>query len=89
MDRHSRTVSMKNKTMSASSGLYAITDCENLTCDELIKKSEDILNAGVSLFQYRNKDTNQQKKKELAQELLSLCQQYNTPSPTILMSTIF
>ncbi len=70
---------MKNRTMPTSSGLYAITDCENLTGDELIKKSDDILNVGVSIFQYRNKDTNQQKKKELAQKLQSLCQQYNTP----------
>ncbi len=65
--------------MPASSGLYAITDCDNLTSDELIKKSDDILNVGVSLFQYRNKESNQQKKKKLAQKLQSLCQQYNTP----------
>jgi thiamine-phosphate pyrophosphorylase len=70
---------MKNNTWPVSKGIYAVTDCENLTSDELIKKSETILNVGVSLFQYRNKDTNQQKKEELAQKLQSLCQHYNTP----------
>ncbi|HIF50843.1 MAG TPA: thiamine phosphate synthase [Thiotrichaceae bacterium] len=70
---------MTNKAIPASSGLYAITDCKNLTNDELIKKSDTILNAGVALFQYRNKEANQQKKKELAKELQLLCQQYKTP----------
>ncbi len=65
--------------MQATSGIYAITDCENLVDDELIKKSEDILKVGISLFQYRNKDTNQHKKKELAQKLQSLCHQYKVP----------
>jgi thiamine-phosphate pyrophosphorylase len=69
---------MPNKIMPLTSGIYAITDCENLSDDELIKKSEDILRVGVSLFQYRNKDTNLQKKKELAQKLQSLCHQYKT-----------
>jgi thiamine-phosphate pyrophosphorylase len=70
---------MKNKIMPASGGLYAITDCENLTNDELIKKSEDLLNVGVSFFQYRNKNASQQKKKQLALKLQSLCNEYNTP----------
>ena len=70
---------MKNNPLPVSNGIYAITDCENLTDDELIKKSEDILNVGVSFFQYRNKETNQQKKKNLAQKLQALCQRYNTP----------
>jgi thiamine-phosphate pyrophosphorylase len=70
---------MKNNTWPVSKGIYAITDCENLTSDELIKKSADILNVGVPLFQYRNKETNKQKKKELAQKLQSLCNEYKTP----------
>jgi thiamine-phosphate pyrophosphorylase len=65
--------------MLATTGIYAITDCENLTAQELIEKSEHILKIGVSLFQYRNKETNQNKKKELAQALQSLCHQYKTP----------
>jgi len=70
---------MKNKIRLNSGGIYVITDCENLTSDELIKRSDLILSVGVSLFQYRNKETNKQKKKELAQKLQLLCQQYNTP----------
>jgi len=64
--------------MPPSGGLYAITDCENLTTDELLNKSEDILNAGVSLFQYRNKEDDHNKKRELAQKLQSLCHKYKT-----------
>jgi thiamine-phosphate pyrophosphorylase len=79
MDKRNPIVSMTNKTLSASSGVYAITDCENLTNDELIKKTESILSIGVSLFQYRNKETNQKKKKDLAQKLQLLCRQYKTP----------
>jgi thiamine-phosphate pyrophosphorylase len=79
MDKHNPIVSMKNNTFPVSSGVYAITDCENLTNDELIKKTESMLNIGVSLFQYRNKETNQKKKKDLAQKLQLLCRQYKTP----------
>ena len=65
--------------MLSNRGIYAITDCANTTEQELLEKSEAILKTGISLFQYRNKTSNQQKKKELAQELQSLCHQYNTP----------
>ena len=70
---------MTNKTMPSAPGLYAITDCKNLANDEIIKKSKTILNVGVSLFQYRNKEANQQNKKKLAKELQLLCLQYRTP----------
>ena len=65
--------------MPPSGGIYAITDCENLTIDNLLEKTEDILNVGVSLFQYRNKDGDQNRKRELAQKLQSLCHKYKTP----------
>jgi len=65
--------------MPPSGGIYAITDCENHTIYNLLEKTEKILNVGVSLFQYRNKDTDQNKKKELAQKLQSLCYKYKTP----------
>ena len=65
--------------MLSDRGIYAITDCANTTEQELLGKSEAILKTGVSLFQYRNKSSNQHKKKKLAQELQSLCHQYNTP----------
>lgn len=70
---------MKNNTCPISKGIYAISDCENLTNDELIKKSEDILKEGISIFQYRNKEPNKSNKKELALNLQSLCHKYNTP----------
>lgn len=60
-------------------GVYAITDCANTTERELLEKSENILKTGVSLFQYRNKESDQHKKKKLAQEIQSLCHQYNVP----------
>jgi thiamine-phosphate pyrophosphorylase len=65
--------------MPASGGIYAITDCKNLMVDELLEKTEKILSVGVSLFQYRNKDGDQNKKRKLAQKLQSLCYKYKTP----------
>ena len=65
--------------MPVSGGLYAISDCENLSTNELLDKTEKILNVGVSLFQYRNKEIDQNKKRELALELQSLCKMHNTP----------
>ncbi|MFT5395320.1 MAG: thiamine-phosphate pyrophosphorylase [Gammaproteobacteria bacterium] len=61
------------------SGVYAITDCENITVDELLSKTESILSVGVALFQYRNKTEDQRKKRTLALELQSLCKKYKTP----------
>ncbi len=60
-------------------GLYAITDCLTITAEELLIKSELILNAGVALFQYRNKTEDKTQKKELALKLQTLCQRYKTP----------
>ena len=65
--------------MPSTGGIYAITDCDNQSFDELLKKSEKILNVGVSLFQYRYKNGERNKKKVLAQKLQSLCHKYKTP----------
>lgn len=65
--------------MPSTGGIYAITDCENITADELLNKTESILSVGVALFQYRNKTEDQKNKRALAIELQSLCQQYKTP----------
>jgi len=65
--------------MPNTGGLYAITDCENISADELLSKTESILRVGVALFQYRNKTDDQSKKQALAIELQSLCKQYITP----------
>ena len=65
--------------MPETSGVYAITDCENITADEVLRKTESILSVGVALFQYRNKTKDQRKKRALAIALQSLCKQYKTP----------
>jgi len=65
--------------MLSKKGIYAITDYANTSEQELLEKSENILKTGVSLFQYRNKEPDQQKKKRLAQALQSLCHQHNVP----------
>ena len=58
-------------------GIYAITDCENCSDEELLSKSEIILNTGVAVFQYRDK--RKKNKKELGSSLQRLCRNYNTP----------
>ena len=68
-----------NRLMLNKPGIYAITDCVNTSEKDLLEKSEKMMKTGISLFQYRNKESNQQKKKELATKLQLLCQQYNTP----------
>jgi len=65
--------------MPNTSGVYAITDCENITTPELLSKTESILSIGIALFQYRNKIEDKIKKYSLAIELQSLCQKYETP----------
>ena len=58
-------------------GLYAITDCENNSVIDLLKKTEEILSTGAVILQYRNKTTNQEEKKKLAEELNLLCKNFN------------
>ena len=60
-------------------GVYAITDCVNLTNNDLLDKTEELLDVGVSLLQYRNKTLDKTNKKDLAQKIQSLCHRYNTP----------
>ena len=65
--------------MPACGGIYAITDCDKLSSDELLEKTEKILATDISLFQYRNKAAQQNAKKETALKLQSLCKKYKTP----------
>lgn len=65
--------------MPNTAGIYAITDCENITADEILSKTESILSIGVALFQYRNKTEDQNCKRTLAMKLQSLCKKYKTP----------
>lgn len=69
---------MNHKLLTNLKGVYAISDCENLTQAELLKKTEDMLKVGVPIFQYRNKNQNQNNKIELALKLKLLCHKYDT-----------
>jgi thiamine-phosphate pyrophosphorylase len=60
-------------------GIYAISDCVNLTSEDLLSRTEDILRVGISLYQYRNKDSDKDKNLDLALKLQSLCKKYPTP----------
>ena len=66
-------------TLSNTSGLYAITDCENITTDDLLVKTTQILDTGITLLQYRNKTKDKQQKKILAEKLQLLYTEYQTP----------
>jgi thiamine-phosphate pyrophosphorylase len=60
-------------------GLYAITDCRNLTTTQLLHKTEQILQAGAAMLQYRNKDADAAVKLSQAGSLQKLCAQYGIP----------
>ena len=67
---------MKEK-MKTGRGLYAITDCENLSGDKLLSATEEILRAGVVILQYRDKSGDHAKRKYEATELQRLCRRHN------------
>ncbi|OGT62706.1 MAG: thiamine-phosphate diphosphorylase [Gammaproteobacteria bacterium RIFCSPLOWO2_02_47_7] len=60
-------------------GLYAITDCENLTTELLINKTEQILRSGAVMLQYRNKYDDFAIRESQARELKILCDKYYVP----------
>ena len=60
-------------------GLYAITDCDNLSTQELLPVTEEILMAGVAALQYRDKSGNNDKRKYEAEKLRELCGKHNCP----------
>jgi len=60
-------------------GLYAITDCVNLNTEQLIYKTELILQAGVAMLQYRNKHDDNSVRESQAHELKILCDKFNVP----------
>ena len=60
-------------------GLYAITDCDNLSTQELLPVTEAILTAGVAALQYRDKSGNHDKRKYEAHSLRELCGEHNCP----------
>ena len=60
------------------SGLYAITDCVNMSMNELIAKTETILTSGISMLQYREKEVTANSRIEIVHKLKQLCKQHNT-----------
>ncbi len=64
--------------MPKSSGIYLISDYKNLAIDDLLDKTEKILGAGISLFQFRDKISKYEIKKSTALKLQILCKKYNT-----------
>jgi thiamine monophosphate synthase len=43
--------------MPKSSGIYLISDYKNLAIDDFLDKTEKILDIGISLFQFRDKNS--------------------------------
>ena len=56
-------------------GLYAVTP-EGLAREALIARAECALVGGARLLQYRSKDTDPRRRKEIAQVLASLCRRH-------------
>lgn len=59
-------------------GIYLISDSKNLAIDDLLDKTEKILDVGISLFQFRDKNSKYEIKKLTALKLQTLCKKYNT-----------
>ena len=64
--------------MPKSSGIYLISDYKNPAIDDLLDKTEKILDVGISLFQFRDKNSKYEIKKSTALKLQTLCKKYNT-----------
>ena len=56
-----------------STGVYAITDCDNLRWEQLLSVTEALLRAGIPMLQYRNKHAPRSRMKEQAGALRALC----------------
>ena len=59
-------------------GVYAITDCDNLSTHELLSVTEEILRAGVAALQYRDKSGDLKKRNREARELQRLCLEHDS-----------
>ena len=64
--------------MPKSGGIYLISDSKNLAIDDLLDKTEKILDVGISLFQFRDKNSKYEIKKSTALKLQTLFKKYNT-----------
>ena len=59
-------------------GLYVITDCVNFDTSGLLYQTGQILEAGISVLQYRDKTPDASLRLERAIALQGLCRRYNT-----------
>lgn len=59
-------------------GLYAVTDSRRYAGAQLLETCDDILSAGASLLQYRDKSQDQALRKRQARALRSICDQHQT-----------
>ena len=60
-------------------GLYAITPSGAYEPEQLLQKVKQAILGGARVIQYRDKDSNHQRKEKGARALLGLCQRYNIP----------
>jgi len=68
-----------SRIRSRSKNIYAITDSQLMSGNELLEKSETALKAGIAFLQYRRKGGSEQERQQEALALLTLCRQYQTP----------
>ncbi len=59
--------------------LYAITDCDHLTGHALIAYTETLLQNGVTMLQFRDKNRTRSEARKDAQALSDLCKRYRIP----------
>lgn len=59
--------------------LYAITDCDYLTGHALIAYTETLLQNGVTMLQFRDKNRSRSEARKDAQALSDLCKRYRIP----------
>lgn len=64
--------------LSRDKGLYIITDCRQPDPRALIEKTEKILDAGITILQYRDKSDDQQLRLETARTLAGMCHRSGT-----------
>jgi thiamine-phosphate pyrophosphorylase len=60
-------------------GVYAITDCQNLNTEQLLETTEEILQAGIAMLQYRDKTLDQKERIYRANQLRKLCITHHVP----------
>ena len=59
-------------------GLYVIVDAACIGTNEMISKTQEVLSAGVSIIQYRDKKNQATKKSQIAQQLRNITHDYQS-----------